>query len=35
MATSGAADKCGKADIADYLPYLELLMALYLKLLSK
>jgi len=28
MATLGAADKCGEADIANYLPYLELLMAL-------
>jgi len=35
MATSGAADKRGEADIADYLPYPELLMALYPKLLSK
>jgi len=35
MATSGAADKCGEADITDYLLYPELLMALYLKLLSK
>jgi len=35
MATLGAADKYGKADITNYLPYLELLMALYPKLLSK